>query len=205
MTGLRGFTELLDREEAGIDRSVVVARIRRSVDRIDGLVRDVVDHLVGRATGLAPRIEVMDVVPVVRDLVDTLAAALDDHEVDLELEPCEVLADRRAVDRILQNLLGNAARYSPPGTTIRIVAREVPDGTVHLAVHDEGPGVPADDHERIFEPFERGSGAPAGGSGLGLATARELARRLGGDVTVTSRVGEGSTLTLVLPSAGPTG
>lgn len=81
----------------------------------------------------------------------------------------------------------------------------MPDGTVHLAVHDEGPGVPADDHEQIFEPFERGSGAPAGGSGLGLATARELARRLGGDVTVTSRVGEGPTFRLVLPSAGPTG
>jgi signal transduction histidine kinase len=112
-----------------------------------------------------------------------------------------VHADRRRVQQVLVNLLGNAIKFSPPGSRVRISLRF--DGRVALyTVRDEGPGVAPDERALIFEPFHRASGAErVVGTGLGLPIARDLARRMGGDLDVVSAAGSGSTFVVSLPAS----
>ena len=105
------------------------------------------------------------------------------------------------MQQILANLLSNARKFTPPGGTI-VVDWSASAGEVRTSIRDTGPGIAPHNHERIFEAFVQlspGFGRHAEGAGLGLAISRELARRMGGDVTVESDVGHGSTFTLVLP------
>ncbi len=104
---------------------------------------------------------------------------------------------RADADRIVDALVENALRYSPPGTEVAIEAG--PDG---LTVSDEGPGIAPGEEDVLFERFHRGSAGRQGpaGTGLGLPIARELARRWGGDVTVSPRDGRGTSFTVALPS-----
>ena len=101
-------------------------------------------------------------------------------------------------DRVLQivgNLLSNAFKVTPDGGRIQLeLAQE--NGTVRVAVEDTGPGIPADERERLFRPFVSATG---GGTGLGLAIAKELSSALGGRIDLESEVGRGSRFELVLP------
>jgi signal transduction histidine kinase len=100
------------------------------------------------------------------------------------------------------NLLSNAIRHSPPGSTITVSAERC-DARVEIAVADDGPGIPETHHEAIFEPFVqvgRSLKNPTEGVGLGLAISRDLARGMGGDLTVRSSAGKGATFTLALPA-----
>src|SRR3989441_12159853 len=111
-----------------------------------------------------------------------------------------ILTDGDRVLQIIANLLSNAFRWTPDGGRID-VELEAQNGTVSVSVKDTGPGIVAEERERIFRPFWSLDG---GGTGLGLAIARELAQALGGDVEVDSEVGKGSTFELVLPAGrGP--
>ena len=117
-----------------------------------------------------------------------------------------VMGDRRQIVSAIFNLLDNAVKYSEAGSPVdlRVAVTEGGDD-VNIEVRDEGAGIPARDHERIFERFyrvDRGrSDVP--GTGLGLAIVRHVADNLGGDVRLESREGEGSTFTLVLPAGQP--
>jgi signal transduction histidine kinase len=113
-----------------------------------------------------------------------------------------VLAQPQALRRCLANLLENARRYGGPGIDLA-VAEEA--GHVTVRVEDRGPGIPAADLERVFEPYLRLEASRArhtGGSGLGLAIARAVARANGGDITLGPRAGGGLSATLVLPRTG---
>ncbi|WP_412061873.1 ATP-binding protein [Rubrivirga sp. IMCC45206] len=121
--------------------------------------------------------------------------------------PAEAWADADRLRQVLVNLLGNAVKFTGaegPGTVA--VAWEVADGRVALRVADTGPGIAADRLDAVFAPFvqEGGLGA-ASGVGLGLSISRELARAMGGEVTVESALGEGATFTVDLPLAPPEG
>ena len=107
---------------------------------------------------------------------------------------------RRAL-QILMNLVGNAVRYSPDGTEVRIDTG-VADGRAWIAVMDQGEGVPADSRERIFNKFERLGRSDPGGSGLGLYISRRLARAMGGDIEVGDAPDGGARFTLFLPLGG---
>ena len=131
-------------------------------------------------------------------------------ESDVELEvpvppgPCWGSGDPGAVARVVRILLDNALRHAPGSSTVRVVpAYHGEKATV--AVEDDGPGVTADDRERIFERFERGS-APSGkgGFGLGLAIGRELARKMGGELRLADTA-SGATFVLELPIELPAG
>lgn len=104
---------------------------------------------------------------------------------------------RRAL-QILMNLVGNAVRYSPDGSEVRIETG-VQDGRAWIAVLDQGAGVPQDSRERIFNKFERLGRSDPGGSGLGLYISRRLARAMGGDIEVDEAPGGGARFTLFLP------
>jgi signal transduction histidine kinase len=101
--------------------------------------------------------------------------------------------------QILLNLVGNAISYSPDGSTVRVeVAREA--GRARAIVSDEGPGIPTEKLESVFDKFERLGRGGDGGSGLGLYISRRLARAMGGDLTASSTLGEGARFTLELPA-----
>jgi K+-sensing histidine kinase KdpD len=103
------------------------------------------------------------------------------------------------LQQILVNLLSNAVRHSPTGGTIRVAMRRDGRG-VEFVVQDEGPGIPVDLQERIFEPFERFDPHSGIGTGLGLPVSRRLAEVLGGRLTVSSTLGNGAAFTLTLPN-----
>jgi two-component system OmpR family sensor kinase len=130
-----------------------------------------------------------------------------DHQVVLEPAPdgLWLTGDRDATERILVNLLDNAARHSPPGTRIDLAARLAADGRVELVVSDRGPGIPPGERERIFERLYRGDRSRASaahlGAGLGLAICRALARGQRGDVTVRDAPGGGAVFVVTLPRA----
>jgi signal transduction histidine kinase len=114
-----------------------------------------------------------------------------------------VLGHANDLERLLRNLLDNAVRHCPDGGHVRIEARSDGD-VVHVTVADDGPGVPAEDRERVFEPFFRAAAERRreGGSGLGLAIVREIARGHGGDVSVEDGPGgKGACFCATLPAA----
>ncbi len=115
-----------------------------------------------------------------------------------------VHADRRRVQQILVNLLGNAVKFSPPSSRVSLSLHF--DGPVAVyTVRDQGPGVPPEERSLIFEPFHRAAGAERiVGTGLGLPIARDLARRMGGDLDVASPRGSGSAFVVALPASEST-
>jgi signal transduction histidine kinase len=107
-----------------------------------------------------------------------------------------ILTDGDRVLQIISNLLSNAFRWTPEGGRISLELGAA-NGTVSVAVNDTGPGISAEERERIFRPFWSRDG---GGTGLGLAIARELANALGGRIDVRSQPGLGSRFELSLPA-----
>jgi signal transduction histidine kinase len=113
-----------------------------------------------------------------------------------------VEADADKLKQILINLLDHAVKFSPPEASVRVRAQPAA-AALRILIEDQGPGVPVEDVPHLFERFFRGRSAGAAtGSGLGLAIAKNLARLHGGDITLKSAPGQGSTFTLNLPAAG---
>jgi signal transduction histidine kinase len=126
-------------------------------------------------------------------------------KVSTELDPeATVLqSDRQKVKQIVLNLLSNALKFTPEGAITVTSRRRRTDNTVAIAVKDTGIGIAPEDQSTIFEDFRQADSSPTreyGGAGLGLSICRRLASMLGGRITVESKVGSGSTFTLVLPS-----
>jgi two-component system sensor histidine kinase KdpD len=117
-----------------------------------------------------------------------------------------VMGDEPALARVLTNLVTNAAKYSPAESIVRICVRTettVLGEAAVLEVSDRGPGIPAQDRERIFEPFERlGRGDDVPGTGLGLAIVRDVVLAHGGTIAICDRPGGGTTMRVELPVAG---
>lgn len=139
---------------------------------------------------------------IARRVSGLLALKAADHQIAL-ISPdddtkCEVVGEFRRVLQILLNLVGNAIRYSPGGTEIRITID--PDAS-SISVEDDGPGIPEEDRERVFTKFERLGRSGDGGSGLGLFISRKLARAMGGDLIVQEGMAGGARFTLSLPAS----
>ena len=114
----------------------------------------------------------------------------------------EVMGDRRHAVEVVHNYLGNAVKFAPPGSTVRVTTRAV-DGRVRLEVRDEGPGVPEDKRGELFQEFVQLAqpGCRDLGSGLGLAIARKLVECQGGDVGAEFPASGGSIFWFELPAA----
>lgn len=199
---------------------------QRQIGRLEGAER--VGEFLERAERTTVRMahfvsELMDVslitagqpIPLVTEAVDLNAIverSLNEHRqldgthelvLDRSREPAIALTDPARVERILENLLSNAIKFSPEGSTVRISVEATPDEAA-VKVTDEGVGIPAGELALIFQRFHRAAtakGAP--GVGLGLSGAREVARRMGGDLTAESEEGRGSTFTLRIPTQPP--
>jgi signal transduction histidine kinase len=148
------------------------------------------------------------------DVASLLAAAHDQVQVlaggagvvvRVDAAEGQVVADEDRVVQTLINLIGNAIKFSPPGSAVTLSA--VPDGKlVHFAVRDQGRGVPENRLEVIFERFEQVDSSDArekGGTGLGLSISRSIVERLGGQIWAENNVDGGSTFSFTLPEAVP--
>jgi signal transduction histidine kinase len=185
------------------------AEALRRIDRSQRHLLALVERLLDLKRAAAGRMDyVLAPVPV-DEVLGEAAALTETHlaEAGLRLvhHPSPGLAargDGDGVRQVLVNLLSNAAKFTPRGGTVTL-ASDADDGWVRVRVRDTGVGIPADQREAVFEPFVqlRGVGPRGGGAGLGLAISRDLARGMGGDLTLESEVGAGSTFTLTLPRA----
>jgi two-component system sensor histidine kinase KdpD len=111
-----------------------------------------------------------------------------------------VKLDAALMTQVFSNLLANAGRHTPPGTTIEISARTRP-GQLVIEVADDGPGLPPGDPNRLFDRFQRGPNAAAGGTGLGLSLVKGFTEAQGGQAAAANRPGGGAVFTLTLPLA----
>jgi anti-sigma regulatory factor (Ser/Thr protein kinase) len=143
----------------------------------------------------------IDLAALAAEAVVMVESLAEERNVSIAPEMTETLpasGQEPAVIQILVNLIGNALRHSPDGSTVRLSFDRTP-ASASVTVADEGPGIEPGDQQRIFERFERVQ-SQEGGTGLGLAISRRLARSMGGDVTLESAPGQGARFTLTLPS-----
>jgi signal transduction histidine kinase len=219
LVNIMGFTEELDRAsnvfkaylaQTGADASTLegsaaieavetdipeaLGFIRSSMRRMDNLINQIL--VMARAGNRELQRERIKLSELVEDTLATLRHRLDEAQIVVDIEGAlpEVQSDRLALQQITGNLLDNAIKYmdaSRPGTINVTGRRHGMFATVEIS--DNGRGIAAGDQERIFELFRRSGRQDMPGDGVGLAHVRALARRLGGDVTVRSELGKGTT------------
>jgi two-component system sensor histidine kinase SenX3 len=181
----------------------LVTRMSIEVERARGLIEDVLDLSKIEAAGRTES-RLVAVAEVVELAVQRVQALAERQGVTVkvgDVAPATVLGDRAELTSALSNLLVNAVKYSEPASSVE-VSTTASRGTVDVVVRDHGIGIPAKDLHRVFERFyrvDRARDRRTGGSGLGLAIVRHVAANHGGEVTVESVEGEGSTFTLRLP------
>ncbi len=201
LTTIRGNVELLELEAGGEspDRHEALHDIASEAERMSRLVTDLL--VLARAdAGLHIQRTPIRLQPILEAVCRQVARTSGDVHVVLDPPPdATVLGSEDHLKQLLLILLDNARRYSPPGGTVRVWGA-AGNGWLSLSVSDQGPGIPPQDQERIFDRFYRLDASRHGeGAGLGLAIARWIATEHDGRLTVASRPGEGSTFTLTLP------
>ncbi|HYT30583.1 MAG TPA: PAS domain S-box protein, partial [Actinomycetota bacterium] len=203
LSAILGFALTLDRDDVDIppdEAKDLLRRLAVNARKLDRLLSDLLD-LDRLSRGIVePRRRSTDIAALVRQVVED-AEMPEDHRVLVRAEPVTVSVDPSKVERILENLIVNAARYTPAGTTI-LVTVSPQGGGVLIAVDDEGPGVPEDLREAIFEPFRQGPGrlAHSPGVGVGLTLVARFAELHGGRAWVEPRDGGGSSFRVSLPA-----
>jgi two-component system sensor histidine kinase KdpD len=177
--------------------------IEQEVKRLDRLVGELLDLSRIDAGHLVLQRQYHPIDALIDDVLGRLRHTTSGHGVRLDvpddLPPVSV--DYLRMDQVLSNLIENAVRYAPPGTLIEIGAHVAGDA-LRIEITDEGPGIAAEDREKIFEPFRRlsrGDRAPVKGAGLGLAIARRLVEAHGGRVWVEAGPGRGARFVIALP------
>jgi signal transduction histidine kinase len=191
---------LESQEDLGSDEARDLAsRISMNARKLDRIVSDLLDlDRISRGI-LEPNLRPTDLAELVRRVV-TESDLLAEHPTELELEPVTIEVDGAKIERIFENLLSNAARHTPSGSKIWI--RVGPEGGgALLVVEDDGPGVPPEHREDIFQPFGQGAGPPehSPGVGIGLAVVSRFAELHGGRAWVEEREGGGASFKVFLP------
>jgi two-component system sensor histidine kinase KdpD len=204
---VRAYVELLGgatKRMAGRDEASEASAWERSaieqVDRLDATVDSILASLRVLTPDAGP-VAPLDVAGVVDDLAHEMAPLFRRQKLETSFvdRPLRAYASVDQLKRLLGYLLENAAKYAPAEGTIDIYGWRK-DGRTFLAITDDGPGIPSDWRERIFEPFVRLDDSPRG-SGIGLFAARHLARSMGGELRAEDRAPRGSQFVLELPAA----
>ncbi len=203
LTGILGFTEILLEEELPRDQREAVEAIKISGDTLLSFMNDILDL----SKIEADRFE-LESIPFSLENVILVACEITRPSVekknievlcDLKDAPLQVLGDPTRMRQVLTNLLSNAIKFTDEGeilTTVRTIAEAGDLVNIQISVRDTGIGIPEDKIDHIFKSFAQADGSITrkyGGTGLGLAITSRLVRLMGGDISVTSRPGEGST------------
>jgi PAS domain S-box-containing protein len=209
LTAIIGSVELLANHLDHLSpekRTEIFERIDRSQLRMTAMLDDVLTLNRLDADRTEVRLGTINLGPYVQNIIaETQAADHDAHRfaVHLPANPAPFVTDPNLLHHILSNLLGNAVRYSPAGSTVTVRV-ECDAWRLHLSVEDQGIGIPPADRARIFEPFERGSNVGhIKGTGLGLNIVRRMTVLLGGQVTLRPVAGGGTRFSLAFPLLPP--
>ena len=180
--------------------------IHGAANHLLGIINDILDAANVESASLAVSVQPVRLSEVLAEAKSIVAVRAEQGKIDTSLIALTadwmVMADPSRTRQILVNLLGNAVKFTEPGGSIGVEAREAGDD-VEITVWDTGIGIPDDQHDRIFESFHQLNSdlliGPAEGTGLGLTISRQLARLMGGDNTVDSERGRGARFTVRLP------
>jgi signal transduction histidine kinase len=210
LNAISGYSELLQSGAYGAlsaKQTDIVSRIRQSEERLLTLVEEVLGFANverGEVAVKTRKVEVGDALDAVEKKV---GPGLRRKHFTVNRNPnaghLAVMADRDSLQQILLSLVSNASKYTEDGGSITLAA-ESQGNNVSISVTDSGRGIAADQIENVFKPFfqtDGGTKRRASGVGLGLTIARDLARRMNGDITLASKVGSGTTASVVLPAA----
>lgn len=201
---VRNFSELLSRryrdqlDETG---ETFIHMIQEGSATMEALIRNLLNYATVGQQPLAPT--AVEMSSVVDAVLTTLQPNLEELGAKVSyLDLPTVLGDRVQLQQLIQNLIGNALKYSRNGVAPRICVASEQTGTVwKMSVSDNGPGIPREFHERIFQPLKRLHGPEISGTGLGLAVCRKIVERHGGRIWVESELGQGATFYFTLPPA----
>lgn len=208
--GILGLARLVHLEQHDPDVARRVELIEASGTHLLALINDLLDISRMEAGRFATRNEPFDLAALCDQLREVFVVRAQDKGLALSLEmslphPCRVIGDAARVRQVLNNLIGNALKFTQRGSVRILVGRDPQQpARVRMEVIDTGDGIVPADLPRIFQAFHQSApdtSSPTEGAGLGLTIAREIAQSMGGDITVTSRLGEGSSFvfTALLP------
>ena len=208
LTSVQGFAELLmlERDRLSSKQAETVEIILDNTRHLVRLLNDLLDLARSDAGRLTVQPVPTEVEPLVTEAVRSMRTQAETRrqELRLDVEPAlpQISVEPDRIRQVLVNLLANANEYCPEGSTIKVTAMRGADGVV-IAVSDDGPGIPAQQREHIFERFVRGEAGltqRVSGSGLGLAISKSLVDLHGGSLDLESAPGQGSTFRIVLPA-----
>ncbi len=185
------------------DQDELLGTIGEEAERLNHFIANLLDMTRLESGALAPNLDLIELGDVVGSVLRRAQKLTHGHKVVLDIEPGLPLLriDPVLFEQVLFNLIDNAAKYAHPGTTITLRARRE-SGTVRIMVMDEGPGLPDEDREKVFDKFYRvrAGDSQRAGTGLGLAIARGFMEAMGGAITAANRSdGPGAVFTLTLP------
>lgn len=201
---------LSEMQDSGGDAEGLTGQILGSATRMKEMIDDLLDFTRTRLGGGLPiDIRAQDMVILARQVAEELEAG--DPQRHVRMDVPETLPgdwDGRRIQQMLSNLLSNAVRYCAPGTAVLLRARAKNDQVV-LAVHNEGPAIPAEFQRKLFDPLTRRTvperKRTSAGLGLGLYIARQIAHAHGGTIELTSSDQQGTTFTVTLPRESESG
>ncbi len=212
LIGILGMARLMQSTPLDAEQKEYMHSIRSSAQLLRALIGDILDF--SRID--ANKLELEDAPFDIRNLVRSVTSALANEAQEKQLElncwvdarvPAKLQGDHLRVSQILFNLLGNAIKFTERGSVMMRVAFEeshesLPKPHVLIEIEDTGIGIPQDKLEKVFDKFwqlDASNSRRYGGTGLGTTVARDLSRRMGGDISVRSRIGAGSTFSVRLP------
>jgi signal transduction histidine kinase len=204
LTGIQGFSEMMQSEELTIDEMREYAGdINKDAHRLNRMITEMLDLDKMESGRMEIHRESVDLNAIVNEAANRMRPNAPEHPLSLRLDPMvgEVSGDRDKLTQVMANLLSNAVKYSPDGGEI-VVSTRVEGSAVHIVVRDHGMGIPTGALETIFERYGRVESLATRhiqGTGLGLPIVRQIVQLHGGAVWVESTVGEGSVFHVTLP------
>ena len=180
----------------------LLKELEAAIQRLNRLVQNLLDLSRLEAGHLRPNLDWHDLRDLIHAAIQNLGRALDHHElkIDIPSDLPPVRVDGALTEQILANLIGNAAIHTPTGTTVELHVRTEPECLV-LEVADNGRGLPPGNPALLFNRFQRGPGAAAGGTGMGLSLVKGFVEAQGGSVSAVDRLNGGALFTVRLPLA----
>ena len=202
LNAIRLTTDLLRRDAGQGKAGELADRIDRAAERMGRLINDLLDAAKIEAGGFEAERQPEDVASLVESAVEMFRMIAAEKSIELAPDapslPVTVLCDRNLILRVLANLIGNAIKFSPKGSSISVVAQEGL-AQVHFSVSDAGPGIPAEYLPHAFDRYWQQKAADRRGSGLGLYIAKGIVEAHGGRIWIDSAQGRGTTVHFALP------